>query len=113
MSQVSKKAVSIKRQAFEKMLRFLKLSNRLCKSKKYHDLLSEFLPVTAISDPNPSVLMGFDFHLTDDGPKLIEINSNAGGLYHTGEACWIPQPNLDQLKGNLEQRIFNMFPKHP
>jgi hypothetical protein len=26
-----------------------------------------------------SVLMGYDFHLTPDGPKLIEINTNAGG----------------------------------
>ena len=26
------------------------------------------------------VCMGFDFHLTPDGPKLIEINTNAGGL---------------------------------
>jgi len=26
-----------------------------------------------------SVLMGYDFHLTVDGPKLIEINTNAGG----------------------------------
>jgi hypothetical protein len=25
------------------------------------------------------VLMGYDFHLTADGPKLIEINTNAGG----------------------------------
>lgn len=25
------------------------------------------------------VFMGYDFHLTADGPKLIEINSNAGG----------------------------------
>lgn len=27
------------------------------------------------------VLMGYDFHLTDDGPRLIEINSNAGGAF--------------------------------
>jgi hypothetical protein len=27
----------------------------------------------------PGVLMGYDFHLTDDGPKLIEVNTNAGG----------------------------------
>lgn len=26
------------------------------------------------------VCMGYDFHLTEDGPKLIEINTNAGGL---------------------------------
>jgi D-alanine-D-alanine ligase-like ATP-grasp enzyme len=25
------------------------------------------------------VFFGYDFHLTDDGPKLIEINTNAGG----------------------------------
>jgi|GEM_PF-6038522 len=27
------------------------------------------------------VLMGFDFHLSVDGPKLIEINTNAGGAF--------------------------------
>lgn len=27
----------------------------------------------------PSVLMGYDFHIGKDGPKLIEINTNAGG----------------------------------
>lgn len=37
--------------------------------------------------------MGYDFHLTDDGPKLIEINTNAGGaflnafLYRAQRAC--------------------------
>lgn len=25
--------------------------------------------------------MGYDFHITEDGPKLIEINSNAGGAF--------------------------------
>ncbi len=27
------------------------------------------------------VLMGYDFHLTPDGPRLIEINTNAGGAF--------------------------------
>lgn len=27
------------------------------------------------------VFMGYDFHMTEDGPKLIEINSNAGGAF--------------------------------
>jgi hypothetical protein len=27
------------------------------------------------------VFMGFDFHMTDSGPKLIEINTNAGGAF--------------------------------
>lgn len=32
--------------------------------------------------PGPAgVFMGYDFHLTDDGPRLIEINTNAGGAF--------------------------------
>jgi len=27
------------------------------------------------------VLMGYDFHLTTDGPRLIEVNTNAGGAF--------------------------------
>ena len=38
-------------------------------------------PGLARRDPGyPAVCMGYDFHLTPEGPKLIEINTNAGGL---------------------------------
>ncbi len=37
-------------------------------------------PAIATLDHGPvGVFMGYDFHLTDHGPRLIEINSNAGG----------------------------------
>lgn len=37
-------------------------------------------PTIAQRDPgNAGVLYGFDFHLHESGPKLIEINTNAGG----------------------------------
>ncbi len=37
-------------------------------------------PAIAAHDPgHPGVLFGYDFHLGDDRPQLIEINSNAGG----------------------------------
>lgn len=32
-----------------------------------------------------SVCMGYDFHMTEEGPKLIEINTNAGGLVLMGD----------------------------
>lgn len=32
-------------------------------------------------------LMGYDFHLTDAGPRLIEINTNAGGAFLNAVAC--------------------------
>lgn len=31
------------------------------------------------ASPNRGVFLGYDFHLTADGPRLIEINTNAGG----------------------------------
>jgi hypothetical protein len=35
---------------------------------------------TAARDPHtPGVFLGFDFHLGEHGPRLIEINTNAGG----------------------------------
>ena len=39
-------------------------------------------PPIARRDPRTSaVFMGFDFHVTPDGPRLIEINTNAGGAF--------------------------------
>lgn len=36
----------------------------------------------ATYNPGPlGVFMGYDFHLTDQGPRLIEINTNAGGAF--------------------------------
>src|SRR5690606_7254640 len=54
-------------------------------------------PAIARLDPGPQgVFMGFDFHLCDTGPQLIEINTNAGGamlnraLAHAQQACCAP-----------------------
>lgn len=39
-----------------------------------------YAPEIALFNPGPiGVYMGYDFHLGTDGPKLIEINTNAGG----------------------------------
>ena len=31
--------------------------------------------------PTPGMFMGYDFHVTREGPQLIEINTNAGGAF--------------------------------
>jgi hypothetical protein len=42
----------------------------------------QWAPATAQRDFGPrGVFMGYDFHLGSDGPKLIEINTNAGGAF--------------------------------
>ena len=68
--------------------------------------------------------MGFDFHLGVHGPKLIEINTNAGGallntaLARAQEACcaamdwaFTPPAGLDanDALDTLEQTFFDMF----
>lgn len=64
------------------------------------------------------VFMGYDFHLSEQGPRLIEVNTNAGGamlnaiLARANQACceaveWAFQPN--ESLGQLEDTFFAMF----
>ncbi|MDQ6954420.1 MAG: hypothetical protein Q9M20_03150 [Mariprofundaceae bacterium] len=102
--------VTIKRNEFEQMLQFSRLMFRLNQNKHYIARLREHLPTTASAmHGEASILMGYDFHLTDDGPRLIEINNNAGGLY-VGCKTWIKQPMIAALTSTLEERLLQMFP---
>jgi hypothetical protein len=77
-------------------------------------------PAIAKLDPGPKgVFMGFDFHVGDDGPQLIEINTNAGGamlnraLAHAQQACCAqivphlrPTAELDALGQRWQESFF-------
>ena len=48
----------------------------------YRDAALAWAEPLARRDFGPAgALMGYDFHLADSGPKLIEINTNAGGFF--------------------------------
>ncbi len=48
----------------------------------YRAAIMSQAPEIATRDFGPrGAFMGYDFHLGDDGPKLIEINTNAGGAF--------------------------------
>lgn len=48
----------------------------------YREAVLSWAPEIAQRDFGPlGVFMGYDFHLAADGPKLIEINTNAGGAF--------------------------------
>lgn len=84
-------------------------------TKTYQDEVLKAVPDVALKDfGTKGVFMGYDFHLTDSGPKIIEINTNAGGgllnlyLAQSQKACCkgVELPfNLD----TLEVEYFNMF----
>lgn len=48
----------------------------------YQEAVLAWAPPVARVDHGPSgAFMGYDFHLTPKGPKLIEVNTNAGGAF--------------------------------
>lgn len=46
----------------------------------YRERVLAWAPASARHDPGPlGAFLGYDFHVGEDGPQLIEINTNAGG----------------------------------
>ena len=62
---------------------------------------------TTVAQQSLGVCLGFDFHRTPDGPKLIEINTNAGGslLVTLLNRAW----GLNQTADTAEQALVAMF----
>jgi len=92
---------------------------RVVALEAYQDLVLGWAPKIARNDPGVhGVFFGYDFHLTNDGPRLIEINTNAGGallLLHVAaaqQACCDAVENFVigrvDLAG-LEQAFVEMF----
>lgn len=60
----------------------------------------------------PGVFLSYDFHLSETGPKLIEINSNAGGSTFATLLKLAAISMLDgeeHIKESWEERIIAMF----
>ena len=89
------------------MIKLVRLLHRLSQSESYQSLLNSILPETArISPCYYSVMMGYDFHLSATGPKLIEINTNAGGYWF---AYLSHNPNQVEFAKRSSQRLLASF----
>ncbi|MDT8440067.1 MAG: hypothetical protein RQ723_00225 [Desulfuromonadales bacterium] len=110
-SSVSRIAVPLSRPALRQMLALVRLLHRLTQQSAYRALVYPLVPVSARFDPgHDAVMMGYDFHVTADGPHLIEVNTNAGGfLPASAAAC----PGLgafpDNLPGRTRERLLASF----
>ncbi len=72
--------VDLPRGALLQMMRLVRVLVRLSALPAYRAAIVKDLPPSALFDPgHHAVMMGYDFHLTDQGPRLIEVNTNAGG----------------------------------
>jgi len=76
-------------------------------------------PAIARFDPGPhGLFLGYDFHLDPDGPRLIEINTNAGGALLVAAlaraqraCCYEAEPFLASAgnSGRIENGVIEMF----
>ncbi|CAN5527472.1 hypothetical protein BH10PLA2_BH10PLA2_29110 [soil metagenome] len=81
----------------------------------YKAAVLSWAPEISREDYGPiGALMGYDFHLGVDGPKLIEINTNAGGAFlnallaRAQRAC-CAQRDLPLEPHSFEDAAFGMF----
>lgn len=66
--------------SLERMADFAAAMETVVALPAYQEAVLAWAPDIARHDPgHPGVFLGYDFHLTPEGPKLIEINTNAGG----------------------------------
>lgn len=67
---------------FAAMLDVVTAIEEATRNPTYQEKILSWAPAIARWDHGPrGVFMGYDFHLGDDGPKLIEVNTNAGGAF--------------------------------
>jgi hypothetical protein len=68
--------------ALSKMLRVVSAIEATTKLPTYRAEILSRAPAIAAVDHGPrGAFMGYDFHLGADGPRLIEVNTNAGGAF--------------------------------
>ncbi len=84
--------LAIELSKFAMLTRVVELLFRTAHSKPYQNLIDAGAPAAALHEPGSfGVFMGYDFHLGESGPRLIEVNTNAGGALlnglHTAALC--------------------------
>jgi hypothetical protein len=77
---------------YEVLKRTVQVAFRLAHGERWQALVDAgAAPHLRFAPGNFGVFMGYDFHVTSAGPRLIEINTNAGGALvnglHTASLC--------------------------
>ncbi len=83
--KISDVEVSVSEADARSMDEIVAVIHQVTTSPHFQNLSLAFAPEIArvVTQRVQGLFSGFDFHLTPDGPKLIEINTNAGGAFYT------------------------------
>jgi hypothetical protein len=109
-------AVFISPRDHERMQALVAAFERLTHSPHYRQTALARLHEPPVDRGTAGVFMGYDFHLTEEGPRLIEINTNAGGgflnavLVGAQTACCQPETAvIEGYQSRVEQAFVDMF----
>jgi hypothetical protein len=104
---VSSRPALLPKWGLRRMVRLVRTLFRLSRLPAYRSEVFSQVPEIARKDPHhDSVMMGYDFHWTEAGPKLIEVNTNAGGwllalLAQYGESVMDSSALPERVRGRL------------
>jgi len=114
-SPTGKSSVALPRRHFRSMVLLVRLLYRIGYNSTYRRLALAAVPEWARFNPgHDAVMMGFDFHLTPAGPKLIEVNTNAGGGLLALQASGGLDPNpLRRLRERLHRSFREEWSRFP
>lgn len=100
--------VYLARRHVDTMVNIVDAIHRIAANAHYQQHVLSWAPdIARPPQQNSGVFFGFDFHLGEDGPKIIEINTNAGGamlnsiLAKAQRACCAEVENLNTLPIDL------------
>jgi len=99
-SIIIRQAVPLKCNDLAEMIRLVRSLYRLSRVPEYRSAVQSEVPSVAGFDPgHDSVMMGYDFHVTEQGPRLIEVNTNAGGILPT----WLSRSSENTSENGLNK----------
>jgi hypothetical protein len=111
--------VFVSREHVDAMAGVIRAAEEVIAHPSYREAALGWAPPIARHDPGAAgAFIGYDFHIGADGPRLIEINTNAGGallnaaLVRAQRACC---EEIEALEGgpvpakDLERALFDMF----
>ncbi|WP_417417496.1 hypothetical protein [Hoeflea sp.] len=111
-------AVFLSRDHYRQMTRLVEAVSQSTASRSYEAAIHARDPDLDLTRQreSSSVLMGFDFHISPDGPRLIEINTNAGAAFlakqfaDVGSGCMgASREQADFSEARLDDLLVAMF----
>ena len=104
---ISPFSATLSRSTLKQMIHLVRDLQLLCEHPNYPYTLKNLPSSAQVNNSHFSVLMGYDFHITEDKQaKLIEVNTNAGGLWFAEQSY---HPHIKQFSTKLAKRLLNTF----